>query len=182
VDNASNYLLMTTTSTITGTPTLDSPITDYELQLLASDKELWLVYTGGAGSAYDTWKAANAPGSNPDDDTDGDGVTNAVEFVLGGLAATNDVGRLPTLATDGTDVTFTFVRDQSSIEASTVVTIEAGTDLVSWPESFAVPDADTGVVNPGVTVAAGAGTDIVTLTVPQAAGKKFARLKVVIIP
>ena len=86
------------------------------------------------------------------------------------------------MGVDGTDMTFTFVRDQASIDASTVVTIEVGTDLVDWSTTYSVPDADTGVVNPGVTVASGAGTDTVTLTVPEDSGKKFARLKVVVTP
>ena len=86
----------------------------------------------GGGSAYDTWKTANAPGSHPDDDTDGDGVTNAVEFVLGGTSATNDLDKLPVVATNATDMTFTFKRKQSSIDPKTSVAIEVGTDLVTW--------------------------------------------------
>ena len=39
---------------ITGTPTLDSAITDYELELRNSDTELWLVYTGAAPATPST--------------------------------------------------------------------------------------------------------------------------------
>ena len=42
----------------------------------------------------------------PGGDFDNDGVVNALEFVLGGTAATNDPGRLPEAATSGTDMTF----------------------------------------------------------------------------
>lgn len=139
------------------------------------------------GSAYDTWKAANAPGSNPQDDTDGDGVPNAVEFVLGGTSLTNDLSKLPVLSTSGTNMTFTFQRAISSIDPKTAVFIETSTDLVTWntaPSPYTVPD--TAVANvPGITVVedTAVGFDTVTLTVPQAPDtKKFARLKVTIIP
>jgi autotransporter-associated beta strand protein len=180
VDNVSDYKLMTA-STISGTPALDSPITDYQLQKLAGDTELWLVHTGAA-TPYTTWASTNAPTGNPDDDYDGDGVSNAVEFVLGGLATTNDLGKLPTLATNGTNMTFTFTRAQSSIAASTLVTIEVGTNLSTWPTSYAVPD--TAIAGPPVAVVDNLdGTDTVTLTVAQAPdAAKFARLKVVITP
>jgi len=183
VDNASDYQLMTASS-ITGTPTLDSLITDYELQLQNSDTELWLVYTGSA-SGYGTWAATNAPSGTPKDDFDGDGVSNELEFVLGGDKDTNDLDKLPAVSTSGGDMVFTFERDQDSIDGSTVVTIEVGPDLASWPGSYTV-GAHTAGSSAGVTVSQDdpvAGTDTVTLTVTQAPdAKKFARLKVVVTP
>ena len=176
----SSYTLMTALSFGGVAPNLDPAITGYEL--VVDGTALKLNSTGG-GSPYSTWAATNAPSGNADDDFDADGVSNAVEFVLGGDKDTNDLGKLPAVATNGTNMTFTFVRDQDSIAASTVVTIEVSPDLVDWSTTYSVPDADTGgIVNPGVTVASGAGTDTVTLTVPQSAGKKFARLKVTITP
>ena len=160
--------------------------TDLKISYTGGDGNDIVLYTEGSGSAYDTWKAANAPGSNPDDDTDGDGVTNAVEFVLGGTSATNDLDKLPTVDTDGTDMTFTFERDETSVEATTVVTIEVSTDLANWnagSSPYAVPDADTaGPVNPGVTVVDNGATHIRHLddSTRTPDTKKFARLKVVI--
>jgi hypothetical protein len=134
------------------------------------------------GSPYDTWAAVNAPTGNPDDDFDGDGVANAVEFVLGGDKDTNDLDKLPTVGTSGGNLTFSFERDQDSIDASVAVSIEVGTDLASWPDEYPVPD--TATAGPPVAVVDNAdGTDTVTLTVVQAPdAKKFARLKVVITP
>jgi hypothetical protein len=140
-------------------------------------------YTGG--SPYTTWAFTNAPatGNDPSADEDGDGVCNGVEFVLGGDKNTNDLGKLPAVATtpDG-DMTFTFVRDQTSIDASTVLTIEVSTDLDDWSETYAVPDVATAV--PPVTVTDNAnGTDTIKLTVTQSPdAKKYARLKVLITP
>ena len=76
-------------------------------------------------------------------------------------------------------MTFTFVRDQGSVDASVSVVIEVGTDLVFWPDVFTV-GADTGSSTAGVTVTDNLdGTDTIMLTVAQAPdAKKFARLKV----
>jgi autotransporter-associated beta strand protein len=183
-----SYTLLTVGS-INGTePTLAAPApSGYELDIVGN--ELRLVQTGGT-SAYATWSAVNAPTGDPDDDFDTDGVSNAVEFVLGGLATTNDLAKLPEINADGTSMTLTFKRDRSSIDPKTSLSIEVSTDLVNWntpPSPYTVPDADTGgVINPGVTVDADSpapGTDTVTLTVAQTPdAKKFARLKVVITP
>ncbi len=147
-----------------------------------------VVGLGGSDDPYTNWASTNAPTGTPEDDFDGDGVENGVEFVLGGDKDTNDLDKLPTgTTTPGGDFVFSFVRDQASIAVGVAVTIEVGTDLASWPDSYSVPDADTaGVVNPGVTVvedSPGVGSDTVTLTVPKAPDtKKFARLKVAVTP
>jgi autotransporter-associated beta strand protein len=150
------------------------------------DASGFLISGGGGSSAYDTWKAANAPGSNPGDDTDGDGVSNAVEFVLGGTSATKDLDKLPVPDASGSNLTFIFERAQSSIDPKTAVFIETSTDLATWntlPSPYTVPDGVT--AGPPVTVVKGvpANFDTVTLTVTKAPdAKKFARLKVVITP
>ncbi|BCX48939.1 conserved hypothetical protein [Haloferula helveola] len=132
-------------------------------------------------SPYELWAATNAPTGGPDDDDDGDGVRNAVEFVLGGLNTTSELGNLPTVQSSGSDVTFTFIRDRASIDPSTSVSIEVGTDLVSWPTEYPVPDTPT--AGPPVAVVDNLdGTDTVTLTVPRDSPAKFARLKVLILP
>ena len=96
---------------------------------------------------------------------------------------TNDLGKLPAAATSGGNMTFTFVRDQDSVDGSTLVTIEVGTDLAAWPTTFSV-GADTGSSTAGVLVTDNLdGTDTVVLTMTQApVAKKFARLKVSVVP
>ena len=61
----------------------------------------FLAAEAATGSPYTTWASTNAPttGNDPSDDEDGDGVSNGVEFVLGGAITTNDLGKLPTVAT-----------------------------------------------------------------------------------
>lgn len=132
---------------------------------------------------YADWAATNAPttGNNLDADEDGDGVNNGAEYVLGGTIATNDIDKLPTVSTSGGNMSFTFNRDQASIDGTTVVTIEVGTDLSTWPDSYLVPDA-AAASDPGVTVIKdlpNTGFDIVTLSVPQGGDvRKFARLQI----
>ena len=134
----------------------------------------------GPAAGYDLWKAVNAPTGTPGNDYDGDGVTNGVEFVLGGTKDTNEVSQLPAISTSGTDMVFSFLRAQASIDGTTTVAIQVGTNLSAWPDSYNVPGTAQ-ANNPGVTVVkdTSAGFDTVTLTVPRGSDAvKFARLVV----
>jgi fibronectin-binding autotransporter adhesin len=189
---AGTYTLITSTGftgTVDGSTALITTGFNGKLQMNGNNLEL-VVTSVASGSAYDTWATTNAPGSAPGDDFDGDGVGNALEFVLGGLATTNDISKLPVFSTNEGNMIFSFFRDQDSIDPKTALSIEVSTDLVNWntiPSPYVVPDADTGgVIQPGVTVDAdnpSTGTDKVTLSVPQSPDAlKFARLKVIITP
>ena len=140
-----------------------------------------VVSTATAG--YATWAGTNAPTGTATDDFDNDGVSNGVEYVLGGDKDTNDIAKLPAVSSDGTDMTFTFIRKQSSIGADLALGIEVGTTLATWPDFHAVPDA-AATNNPGVTVVDNLdGTDTITLTLPHGTTPEmFARLKVIITP
>ncbi len=139
------------------------------------------VTTGAPLSGYAAWKRSHAPSGAPDDDFDGDGVPNAVEYVLGGDSLTNDAAKLPAVATTNGHLVFTFIRDQASIDGSTAIAIETSGALVSWPDSIAVP-ASAVANSPGLSVlknTPSAGKDTVILQVPVATGGRgFARLKV----
>ena len=129
---------------------------------------------------YATWAATNAPAGTFADDFDFDGVSNGVEYVLGGTASARDGGRLPGIAIIGGNVVFTFNRAQSSIDGTTAMTIETGTILGAWTSSYAVPNGAT-YNSPGVSVTKNTspGYDTITLSVPQGT-KAFIRLRVVI--
>ncbi len=134
---------------------------------------------------YASWATTNAPSGTAADDYDGDGVSNGAEYVLGGTKDTNDFGKLPKTSTTGGNLLFNFVRDQKSINATTTVGVEVGTNLVTWPDTYTV-GTDTASSSPGVTIVKDSptiGFDTVTLTLPQSPETaKFARLKVVIAP
>lgn len=137
------------------------------------------------GAGYSSWITGfglSVPNQAPGADPDNDGVSNAVEWVLGGNPATGmDVSKLPAISVGGGNMVFTFKRDQDSKVAGTTVQIEVGTTLAGWPTVYNVGN-DTGSSSAGVTVTDNLdGTDTITLTVAQAPDSaKFARLKVTI--
>ncbi len=132
--------------------------------------------SSGATNDYSDWAATNAPGQGANGDYDNDGVSNGAEYVLGGLATTSDSDKLPKVTASGSNLVFTFKRDQDSKTADTSVFVEVGTTLASWPFIYTVG------ISPEITVIDGGdGFDTVTLTVAKDSDtKKFARLKVTI--
>jgi hypothetical protein len=133
-----------------------------------------------AGSAYDTWATANnLTGDDrlPDQDPDADGLPNAVEFVVGGVPGNgNDAALAPSAVTAGGFLEFVFRRTDAS--AHLLPSAEWDTDLL-------------GVWTPAVNGAGGvtvieennfydATTDRVTVRIPVAGGRLFARLRVTV--
>jgi hypothetical protein len=132
-------------------------------------------YSATGGGGYADWATTNAPTGTSADDFDGDGVSNGVEWVLGGTAATNDLAKLPKVSTTGGNLVFTFQRALASKTADTAVAIALSTNLETWtPYDVDLPPVE---VSPGETE----GFETVTLTVPMSPdGKKFARLQVIV--
>jgi autotransporter-associated beta strand protein len=142
------------------------------------------ILTLASSASYASWAAVNAIGSTPEQDKDGDGVSNAVEYLLGGDVNTNDLGKLPTVDASGANLVFTFKRDRDSIDGSTTAVIEVGTTLATWPGVYNVGTTTAGSTA-GVTVLedSPSGFDTITLTVPKAPdAAKFARLNVTVAP
>jgi hypothetical protein len=135
------------------------------------------------GTPYGAWAGVNAPSGNPDDDFDGDGVCNAIEFVLGGDKNSNDQGKLPVAAgsPDG-GLTFTFKRsDEAQADANTTIEVEYGSDLSGW--TTAADGMDGVGIDDTAVPQAGFRTVVVTLPKTLASGGKLlARLRVTIAP
>jgi fibronectin-binding autotransporter adhesin len=138
-------------------------------------------------SPYGTWatsKGLTGANNGTNADPDFDGVSNLVEFVLGGQPnpanpGSNSTDLLPVASTPGTDLVFTFTRDAQSKVAQLALTIEVGTDLLTFPAIYTVGN-DTASSTAGVTVTPSGGNDIVTLTLARSPDtKKFARLNAV---
>jgi hypothetical protein len=124
--------------------------------------------------SYSDWASENALTGTSADDYDGDGVSNGLEYVLGGDKNTNDYGKMPKVTVTGGNMIFTFERSQASINAKTDVDILVGTDLVAWPSVYTV-GADTAGSTSGVTITKGlpvAGKDTVSLTVTMSSDPK----------
>jgi hypothetical protein len=98
--------------------------------------------TDAPAGGYTSWASTNAPGGTPIQDYDDDGLSNAVEYVLGGNALTDDLSRLPAISTSGGNILFSFQRVQTSINATTALSIQVGTTLLTWPDTYIV-GADT---------------------------------------
>jgi len=188
VDGSSDYLLMTASGGFTFTDIatqLGTSVSGYELQLQNSNTELWLVFAA-SGTDYASWAGGFAGFSDTteDLDSDGGGLESGVEYVVGGDPTDpgDDVAKTPTSTDDGTNLIFTFTRDQASIHPDTTVTVEAGTDLSNWPEVYTIGE-DTAGSGTGVAVDkdTSPGFDTVTVTIPKnSADKKFARLQVTV--
>jgi hypothetical protein len=138
---------------------------------------------GGAGSgssAYQTWAAIHSPDSGPADDFDQDGVSNGIEYLLGGTKDSNDLALLPAIRAADAGPEFHFQRKRGAEDGIAVVLIEVGDDLNGWEDSYRVGPT-TATSTPGVMVMENTptGYDTITLALPAAAqGRKFARLNV----
>jgi len=130
-----------------------------------------------AGAPYQTWAASHAPIGAAADDYDGDGVSNALEFVLGGTKDSRDLGKLPRATTNlAGDLVFTFKRTDASQGGSTL-RVETSPDLLDWTTGY-----DIGATSSGVVTVTENGTDPddIAVTIPQTGANKFVRLKVTI--
>jgi hypothetical protein len=131
-------------------------------------------------SAFETWSGGLAA----NEDTDSDGIPNAVAWALGAAGPNeNAIARLPTLdnTSDPAYVLFTFHRsDAAEADANTTISVEYGNDLLGW--TSAVHDGD-GVI---IEITDGSPADTVVVKLKRstlgAGGTIFARLKVAVTP
>ncbi|MEI6674967.1 MAG: MBG domain-containing protein [Verrucomicrobiota bacterium] len=145
--------------------------------------------TAPSATAYETWigtsqlSSADAPGSA---DPDLDGITNLLEFVIGGEPnpahpGSNSRGLLPTVAPSAGNLIFTYRRSAASLtQPGIAITAEYASDLTNWTP------AQHGVN--GITITAtpdgfGTGIDKVEVSLPQSlatGAKLFVHLKVTV--
>jgi autotransporter-associated beta strand protein len=133
-----------------------------------------------SSGGYSSWATTNGltSGNNGiNQDPDSDGISNILEYVLGGNPLSSSSSILPTQSIVGSNLVLTYSRSDES-EADTVQTIEISTDLTNWT-TFATPGATSAGT---VTVTEnGSSADTVSTAIPlsnASNGKLFARLKV----
>lgn len=133
------------------------------------------------GDSFAAWAAELGLAGDPGADYDGDGLADAVEFVLGSDPKTPD-GNLIASSEDADHLTVVFTRSERAKTADITLSVEAGETLAAWPQSYLVAQ-DTATSSPGVTVAAnGDGSDTVSVTIPKnGAAALFARVKVQVV-
>ena len=166
---ATSYTLLTTTSTISGTPVLDAPIAGFQLQVDGGNT-LKLIPTPAAG--YSSWATLNGAGANLNDDHDSDGVSNGVEYFIGGPSG-NTTGFTPVpgvIDTAGVlSVTWTKAASYSGTYGTDFWVETSATLANPWVTQIADP-------NPGFTVTFPSATEV-KYTFP-AGTTNFVRLKV----
>ena len=135
------------------------------------------------GSAFDTWigtgtggKGLTGADAEFDADPDFDGISNGIEFVIGGEPnpahpGANSRGLLPTGEVVGGNFVFTFTRMDEAAYLNPVV--EFDTDLQAPWTTAVDPD------NADIEITPGTPADTITVTIPMGANTEmFARLKV----
>ncbi|MEY3898522.1 MAG: hypothetical protein RLZZ214_4044, partial [Verrucomicrobiota bacterium] len=128
---------------------------------------------------YTTWidsPAYNTPPLSaadklPTADPDLDGISNLLEFTLGGNPVVSSQSILPTQATVGPNVVLSYKRSDESESPATTQFGQWSTDLSAWTDVVPVLVSENGAL-----------ADDMTVSVPTAnavAGHLFVRLKVV---
>ncbi|MEY4246171.1 MAG: hypothetical protein RLZZ245_3756 [Verrucomicrobiota bacterium] len=141
--------------------------------------DLILNYNLASADPYAAWATANQlSGSSAlaNADPDQDGISNLVEFVIGGNPNANqEADKLPSATLNGDNLVFSFFRTQDAAYLNP--TVQYGSDLTAWTTAA---NGSNGV-SINVTANVSPGTDQVLVTIPRslASGAKlFARLNV----
>ncbi|MGJ8641896.1 MAG: acetylxylan esterase [Luteolibacter sp.] len=133
---------------------------------------------------YDTWAESSFTNAftdtDPSVDFDNDGMTNLLEFVLGGDPTTSEAGITPSISESNDDLVITFKRSNASKESpATTVTVEVSEDL-----NFTTPANDIsigdvsdagpiGSLGASYTVSSIDNFDTITVTIPIGSGSKM---------
>jgi autotransporter-associated beta strand protein len=129
--------------------------------------------------SFANWAADRGLSGVPTDNFDDDTLADALEYVFGTNPREIDAVSPVTFTRNGAGaLVLTFPRDDASETADTVVRVEAGDDLQTWPLVYQV-GPNTATSSPGVTVEEnGAAPDLITVVIEPAPGmtRVFARV------
>ena len=174
-----SHVIASYTGTLTGTFVPSGTPAGYVVEYDGDAKEIRLVE--GVATGFALWAGTNGLSGDPDEDFDRDGLSDAVEFVLGTDPKAGSGGGA-VVSTPGADMVFTFNRDHASLTADVSVDIEVGTDLAGWLDVYHVGPTG-GPSAPEVGITDNGGFDTITLTLPRDPDTaKFARLRVTVTP
>ena len=130
-------------------------------------------------SPYGNWAGAPAQGltlgvnDKPLDDPDRDGISNLMEFALGGAPIVSSQSISPVLTKSSSDWIFEYNRNDLSLPPATTQMVEYGSDLIGWTQVI-IPTASSGTV----VITDGSPSDRIKVTIPNQGSKAFVRLKV----
>jgi fibronectin-binding autotransporter adhesin len=140
------------------------------LEVATNDVASWAATFTASDAAF-----TGSPATDPLTDYDNDGLSNLLEYVLGGSPIANQDTAVPTVSQDATYMIFTYNRSDISTATGNDVTIvaEYAADLSgSW--TAAVNGTASVVIEENTS----ADPDVVTVKVPLAGTEQFIRLNV----
>lgn len=168
--SSTTYTLLTTTATITGTPVLTQNIPGFVLQV---DGGNTLKLVPVAPGSFAAWQSANDTTEAANLDHDNDGVSNGIEYFLGGSTDTTGFTALPGVVSTAGTLSVTWTKDATYTGTYGVgFVVETSATLDGpWVTEIADPNAGFTVTFPSANE--------VKYTFPSPLGtKNFARLKV----
>lgn len=144
-------------------------------RLILSTTPSFAVWAAGFGLSGDSAAAVADP--------DADGLPNGAEYILGGSPLVSAASGRPAATAGGGNMVFTFVRDDASETPDVTLTVETGTDFLTWPTVLTI-GPNTAASSPGVSITEnGSAPDTITVTIPYGKPTRvFARLKETIVP
>lgn len=148
-----SYTLISSSTGITGTPVLHTPIAGYILKKVGNTLVL--------ENPYEAWAAATGATGGPTGDPDGDGLENLLEYAFGTDPAVNFTGSLaysggvlttpgqPILEEDAGVYYAVFCRRADYLDAGLNYSVEFSSALSAWTATGAVPTtlATDGVID-----------------------------------
>ncbi len=166
---AASYVIASCTGTLTGTfASVTGMPAGYLVQYDSTAKQIKLAKPGFSAWA-DSWTGPALSDKSPGGDPDGDGISNLLEYVLGGDPRVSSTSILPSVSQVGTDLVLSYKRNDDSV-SDTIQIGQWSSDMIGWTD-----------VTPVVVNENGTAPDDMTVTVPTANavdGKLFLRLKV----
>jgi autotransporter-associated beta strand protein len=129
-------------------------------------------------TGYETWATNGTQGltlgvnDSPSADPDGDGISNLMEFALGGAPMASSAAILPTFTNPGAAWVFEYNRSDAA-QSSTTQVVEYGNNLNGWTP-VTIPASSAGMVE----ITPGTPSDRVKVTIPNQGNQIFVRLKV----
>ncbi|MEK7951433.1 beta strand repeat-containing protein [Luteolibacter soli] len=141
---------------------------------------LSLAVSGGSGN-FASWVSGfglAAGDQDPTDDPDGDGISNFIEYALGGNPSVRELALLPTGSKSGSNFVLSFSRSDLAVtNGDAPLAIEYGSNLTGWT-TVAVPAASGTVSGVTFSVTNGSPNDAITAAIPTGSGARlYARVK-----
>jgi len=146
----------------------------YRVEIDTAKKQVLLV----GEASFVSWMSVQAlpqTHATPDMDPDGDGISNLLEYVLGGDPSRPDPNIAPRIAVGNGNLTLTFQRPDAAETADVSLSVETSSDLVTWQQSYVITP---GPPAPQVSIQEnGTNPDTITVTIPASSNQRFTRLK-----